>query len=105
MGIETVGILLLAGIGFWFWQARSRNKKLAEDVAAALAKINAEHGTSFSSTNAAMILREFFQSNPTFTNLVQRIAYFTSAYATSPGMVVDLVEKGAKLDPVNSIGR
>lgn len=37
-----------------------------------------------------------FQSNPTFTNLVQRIAYFTSAYATSPGMVVDLVEKGAK---------
>jgi hypothetical protein len=37
-----------------------------------------------------------FQASGTFTNLVQRIAYFTSAYATSPGMVVDLVEKGAK---------
>lgn len=38
----------------------------------------------------------FFQASGTFTNLVQRDAYFTSAYATSPGMVVDLVEKGAK---------
>nr|WP_199043161.1 DUF1254 domain-containing protein [Dyella sp. ASV24] len=37
-----------------------------------------------------------FQSSGTFTNLVQRDAYFTSAYATSPGMVVDMVEKGAK---------
>jgi hypothetical protein len=37
-----------------------------------------------------------FQASGTFTNLVQRDAYFTSAYATSPGMVVDLVEKGAK---------
>jgi hypothetical protein len=38
----------------------------------------------------------FFQASGTFTNLVQRDAYFTTAYATSPGMVVDLVEKGAK---------
>jgi hypothetical protein len=38
----------------------------------------------------------FFQASGTFTNLVQRIAYFTSAYAASPGMVVDMVEKGAK---------
>jgi len=37
-----------------------------------------------------------FQASGTFTNLVQRDAYFTSAYATSPGMVVDMVEKGAK---------
>jgi len=37
-----------------------------------------------------------FQASGTFTNLIQRDAYFTSAYATSPGMVVDLVEKGAK---------
>jgi hypothetical protein len=37
-----------------------------------------------------------FQASGTFTNLVQRIAYFTTAYATSPGMVVDVVEKGAK---------
>jgi hypothetical protein len=37
-----------------------------------------------------------FQASGNFTNLVQRNAYFTSAYATSPGMVVDLVEKGAK---------
>jgi hypothetical protein len=37
-----------------------------------------------------------FQASGTFTNLVQRDAYFTSAYATSPGMVVDLIEKGAK---------
>jgi len=37
-----------------------------------------------------------FQASRTFTNLIQRDAYFTSAYATSPGMVVDLVEKGAK---------
>lgn len=38
----------------------------------------------------------FFQASGTFTNLVQRDAYFTSAYAASPGMVVDLIEKGAK---------
>jgi hypothetical protein len=37
-----------------------------------------------------------FQASGTFTNLIQRDAYFTSAYATSPGMVVDLIEKGAK---------
>ncbi len=37
-----------------------------------------------------------FQASGTFTNLVQRDAYFTTAYATSPGMVVDFVEKGAK---------
>lgn len=37
-----------------------------------------------------------FQASGTFTNLVQRDAYFTTAYATSPGMVVDLVERGAK---------
>lgn len=37
-----------------------------------------------------------FQASGTFTNLGQRDAYFTSAYATSPGMVVDFVEKGAK---------
>jgi hypothetical protein len=38
----------------------------------------------------------FFQASGTFTNLVQRDAYFTSAYAASPGMVMNLVEKGAK---------
>jgi hypothetical protein len=37
-----------------------------------------------------------FQSSGSFTNLEQRDAYFTTAYATRPGMVVDLVEKGAK---------
>jgi hypothetical protein len=37
-----------------------------------------------------------FQASGTFTNLVQRDSYFTSAYATSPGMVADLVAKGAK---------
>ncbi len=37
-----------------------------------------------------------FQASGTFTNLVQRSAYFTTAYATSPGMVVDMVERGAK---------
>ncbi|MGF6771062.1 hypothetical protein P3T18_003541 [Paraburkholderia sp. GAS199] len=37
-----------------------------------------------------------FQASKSFTNLAQRDAYFTTAYATSPGMVVDLVEKGAK---------
>jgi hypothetical protein len=37
-----------------------------------------------------------FQASGTFTNLVQRDAYFTSAYAASPGMVMNLVEKGAK---------
>jgi hypothetical protein len=37
-----------------------------------------------------------FQASGTFTNLGQRDAYFTTAYATSPGMVVDHVEKGAK---------
>ncbi|RKP57923.1 DUF1254 domain-containing protein [Pararobbsia silviterrae] len=37
-----------------------------------------------------------FKASGTFTNLVQRDAYFTSAYAASPGMVVDIVEKGAK---------
>jgi hypothetical protein len=37
-----------------------------------------------------------FQASRSFTNLVQRDAYFTSAYAASPGMVRDLVEKGAK---------
>jgi hypothetical protein len=38
----------------------------------------------------------FFQASGTFTNLIQRIAYFTSAYAASPGMVTNLIEKGAK---------
>ena len=38
----------------------------------------------------------FFQAGVTFTNLVQRDAYFGTAYAAGPGMVVDLVEKGAK---------
>jgi hypothetical protein len=37
-----------------------------------------------------------FQGSGTFTNLVQRDAYFTSAYATSPGMIINMVEKGAK---------
>ncbi|WP_046969930.1 DUF1254 domain-containing protein [Dyella japonica] len=37
-----------------------------------------------------------FQASGSFTNLVQRDAYFTTAYATSPGMVVDMVERGAK---------
>lgn len=37
-----------------------------------------------------------FQASGTFTNLIQRNAYFTTAYAASPGMVVDMVEKGAK---------
>ena len=37
-----------------------------------------------------------FQASGTFTNQDQRIAYFTSAYATSPGMVKNMLEKGAK---------
>ncbi|MEV4204282.1 DUF1254 domain-containing protein [Nocardia salmonicida] len=37
-----------------------------------------------------------FQSSATFTNLEQRSAFFTAAYSDSPGMVVDLVGKGAK---------
>jgi hypothetical protein len=37
-----------------------------------------------------------FQASGTFTNLGQRDAYFTTAYATSPGMVVDFIERGAK---------
>jgi hypothetical protein len=41
-----------------------------------------------------------FQSSGTFTNLVQRDAYFTSAYTTSPAMVVDMLEKGAKYPAV-----
>ncbi|WP_327139150.1 DUF1254 domain-containing protein [Nocardia sp. NBC_01327] len=37
-----------------------------------------------------------FQSSATFTNLEQRTAFFAAAYSDSPGMVVDLVGKGAK---------
>jgi len=37
-----------------------------------------------------------FEASGTFANLDQRISYFTSAYSTSPGMVRDMVEKGAK---------
>jgi hypothetical protein len=37
-----------------------------------------------------------FQASGTFSNLEQRVAYFTSAYGDSPGMVMNLVGKGAK---------
>jgi len=37
-----------------------------------------------------------FQSSGSFTNLEQRTSFFTSAYSVSPGMVVDIVDKGAK---------
>jgi hypothetical protein len=37
-----------------------------------------------------------FQAGGTFKKLVQRIAYFASAYSASPGMVVNMVDKGAK---------
>ncbi|WP_231632824.1 DUF1254 domain-containing protein [Gordonia sp. HS-NH1] len=37
-----------------------------------------------------------FQSSGTFTNLEQRTGFFTSAYSDSPGMVVNVVDKGAK---------
>jgi hypothetical protein len=37
-----------------------------------------------------------FQSSGTFTNLEQRGAFFTAAYSNSPGMVVNIVDKGAK---------
>lgn len=37
-----------------------------------------------------------FRSSGTYTDLEQRTGYFTSAYSNSPGMVVDLVDKGAK---------
>lgn len=37
-----------------------------------------------------------FQSSETFTNLEQRTAFFTAAYSDSPGMVMNIVDKGAK---------
>jgi hypothetical protein len=37
-----------------------------------------------------------FQASGTFTNLEQRVAFFTAAYSVSPGMVMDMVGKGAK---------
>ncbi|EON30635.1 hypothetical protein GTC6_21645 [Gordonia terrae C-6] len=37
-----------------------------------------------------------FQSSGTFTNLEQRTGFFTSAYSDSPGMVVNVVDRGAK---------
>lgn len=37
-----------------------------------------------------------FQSSGTFTNLEQRGAFFTAAYSNSPGMIVNIVDKGAK---------
>jgi hypothetical protein len=40
-----------------------------------------------------------FQASRSFTNLVQRDAYFTSAYAASPGMVRDLVEREPSTRP------
>ncbi|CAG2139155.1 DUF1254 domain-containing protein [Cupriavidus numazuensis] len=37
-----------------------------------------------------------FQSSQTFTNLEQRSGFFTSAYSASPGMVMNMVNAGAK---------
>ncbi|MEU8901354.1 DUF1254 domain-containing protein [Nocardia sp. NPDC048505] len=37
-----------------------------------------------------------FQASGSYTNLEQRTGYFSSAYSDSPGMVVNLVDKGAK---------
>ncbi|MGY5332253.1 DUF1254 domain-containing protein [Pseudomonas protegens] len=37
-----------------------------------------------------------FQSSGSFTNLEQRVAFFTSAYSDSPGMVMNMVGAGAK---------
>jgi hypothetical protein len=37
-----------------------------------------------------------FQASGTFSNLEQRVAFFTAAYSVSPGMVVNMVGKGAK---------
>ena len=37
-----------------------------------------------------------FQSSGTYTNLEQRTAFFTSAYSDSPGMVVNVLDRGAK---------
>lgn len=37
-----------------------------------------------------------FQASGTFTNLEQRVSFFTSAYSDSPGMVVNMVGAGAK---------
>jgi hypothetical protein len=37
-----------------------------------------------------------FQASRTFSNLEQRVAFFTSAYSVSPAMVVNMVGKGAK---------
>ncbi|MGR9585286.1 DUF1254 domain-containing protein [Pandoraea sputorum] len=37
-----------------------------------------------------------FQAGGMFTNLEQRTGFYTSAYSASPGMVVNLVEMGAK---------
>ncbi|MFK0375988.1 DUF1254 domain-containing protein [Pandoraea sp. NPDC090278] len=37
-----------------------------------------------------------FQAGGTFTNLEQRTGFFTAAYSASPGMVVNLVDAGAK---------
>jgi hypothetical protein len=37
-----------------------------------------------------------FQASGTFSNLEQRVAFFTSAYSVSPAMVVNMVGRGAK---------
>lgn len=37
-----------------------------------------------------------FQSSGSYTNLEQRVAFFTSAYSDSPGMVMNIVGAGAK---------
>jgi hypothetical protein len=37
-----------------------------------------------------------FQSSGTFTNLEQRTGFFTSAYSDSPGMVENIIDRGAK---------
>jgi hypothetical protein len=42
-----------------------------------------------------------FQASGTFTNLEQRASFFTAAYSVSPGMVMNMVGKGAKY-PVTS---
>ena len=37
-----------------------------------------------------------FQSSGSFTNLEQRTGFFTSAYSNSPGMVENIIDRGAK---------
>lgn len=37
-----------------------------------------------------------FQSSGSYTNLEQRVAFFTSAYSDSPGMVMNFIDRGAK---------